>query len=201
MGRVTWWAVVSSACAPVVLIGGSTTTAVLQGPAYDPVRQTISVLASGGTSGYWGLTSTLIALGMCHLTTAFGLRAAAPAGRLALGAGGVSAIVLAMFPAPMNGGSLPHGSVVTVGFSLLALWPVLACARGAGAARDTDVPWGLRPAPSFTASALMVVGSAWFLVELQLHGAAGIAERVLTAVQSLWPVVVVVSCLLHSRRA
>lgn len=200
MGRVAWWAVVSSACAPLVLVGGSTTAAVLQGSAYDPVRQTISVLAAAGPSGYWALTGTLIALGICHLTTAFGLRAAAPAGRLALGAGGVTAIVLVWFPAPASGGSFPHGSVVTVGFSLLALWPILACVRGAGRRHGTRPPWALRPLPSYTVSALIVAGAAWFLIALELHDAAGIAERVLTTAQSLWPVVVVVSCLLHARR-
>ncbi|MFI1097560.1 DUF998 domain-containing protein [Streptomyces sp. NPDC020917] len=201
MDRVTWWAVLSSACAPLVLIGGSTTAAAMQGAAYNPVRQTISVLASDGDTGYWALSTTLIALGLCHMTTACGLRAAAPAGRLALGAGGVAAIVLVLFPAPKSGGSFAHGSVVAVGFSLLALWPVLACARAPGAPLGTNTPWGLRTVPSLTASALMVAGAAWFLVELQLRGAAGIAERVLTAGQALWPVVVVVSCLFTPRRA
>jgi len=194
MGYVTWWAVVSSGCAPVLLVGGSTTAAVLEGSSYNPVKQTISVLAAGGESVYWVLTATLISLGVCYLATAFGLHAAAPAGRLALGAGGVAAIVLTMFPAPRTGGSFSHGSVVAVGFSLLAAWPVLACVRGAHA------PWGLRPVASLAASAVMVIGAGWFLIELQVHGAAGVAERVLTIAQSLWPVVVVVSCVLHSRR-
>jgi hypothetical protein len=101
-------------------------------------------------------------------------------------------MVLALFPAPNSGGSLSHGSVVAVGFSLLAVWPVLAANRSGGA------PWGLRPVPSVTVSALMLAGGAWFLFELQTKGAAGVAERVLTAAQSLWPVVVVVSCLRHS---
>lgn len=194
MGYVTWWAVVSSGCAPVLLIGGSTTATVLEGPTYNPVRQTISVLAAGGPSGYWTLTVMLVALGACHLATAFGLRAAALAGRLALGAGGLSAMVLALFPAPKTGGSLSHGSVVAVGFTLLALWPVLASYR------QPLPPWGLRPLPSIAATGTMALGAAWFLFELRVHGAAGVAERAVTIVQSLWPVVVVVSCLRHARR-
>jgi hypothetical membrane protein len=195
MSYVTWWAVLSSGCAPVLLVGGSTTAAVLQGPTYNPVSQTISVLAAGGTPEYWVLTTMLIALGVCYLATACGLRAAAPAGRLALGAAGLSAMTLALFPAPKTGGSLPHGSVVAIGCSLLALWPILAIDRRAGA------PWGLRPAPSFAVTGLMVVVAAWFLIELQFYGAAGVAERALTIAQSLWPVVVAVSCLRHPRRA
>ncbi|MFG1805605.1 DUF998 domain-containing protein [Streptomyces sp. NPDC049040] len=194
MGYVTWWAVVSSGCAPVLLVAGSTTATVLEGPTYNPVRQTISVLAAGRPAGYWTLTVMLVALGLCHVATACGLRAAALAGRIALGAGGVCAMVLALFPAPKTGGSFSHGSVVAVGFTLLALWPILAADRRAGA------PWGLRRVPSFTVSGLMVLGAGWFLIELQVHGAAGVAERVLTIVQSLWPVVVVVSCLRHPRR-
>ncbi|SEO43944.1 Protein of unknown function [Actinacidiphila rubida] len=200
------------------------TATLLEEPSYNPVHQTISVLAATGPTGYWALTSTLILLGVCHLTTAFGLRAAAPAGRLALGAGGLCAMLLALFPAPLTGGSFSHGSVVTVGFSLLAVWPVLACGRGVRASRRArsgrrpdagtgrgpgaayaprwaDTPWALRPVPSYTVSALIGAGAAWFLVALELHSAPGIAERVLTTVQSLWPVIVVGSCLLHARRA
>lgn len=194
MRLVTWWAVVSSSSAPLLLITGWTTASVLAGSGYNPVTQTISVLAADGRSGYWVLTGTLIAQGACHLLTAWGLRAATLAGRLALAGGGVSALMLTLFPAPRSGGSLPHGSVVAVGFSLLALWPVLASDRKGGA------PWGLRPVPSLAVSGLMVIGAAWFLVELASHGAAGVAERVLTTAQSLWPVVVVASCLFHARR-
>jgi hypothetical membrane protein len=195
MRPVSWWAVLSSACAPALLLAGSTLAAAVQGRGYNPVSQTISVLASGNTAGYWVLTTMLIALGACHLATAWGLRAAALAGRLALAGGGMSAMLLALFPAPRTGGSFSHGSVVAIGFSLLTLWPVLASDRRA------DAPWGLRTVPSLVVSTLMVLGAAWFLIELQTHGAAGVAERVLTAAQSLWPVVVVVSCLRHSSRA
>lgn len=187
------WALFSSGCAPVLLIAGWVIAASLEGPGYDPATQTISVLAAYGASGSWVMTGALLALGVCHLLTAWGLRAAAAAGRLALAGGGVAALVVAMIPAPSSGGSLRHGSVAAVGFALLALWPLLA-ARGSGAA-----PWALRPVPSFAATAVMVVGAAWFLLEMHRHGAAGVAERVVTALQSLWPFVVVTSCLRHRR--
>lgn len=193
MGHVTWWAVVSSGCAPVLLLGGSATAAVVEGPDYNPVKQTISVLAADNRAAYWAFTATLVALGACHLATACGLRAARLAGRLALGGGGISAMLLALFPAPATGGSLSHGSVVTVGFALLAAWPVLAARRRAVHA----APWGLRPLPSWVVTSLMVLGAAWFVVENQRHGPAGVAERVLTAATALWPVVVVISCLRH----
>lgn len=163
--------------------------ALLEGPAYDPATQTISVLAAYGAAGFWVMTGALAALGVCHLLTAWGLRPAAIAGRVALGAGGVASFAVALLPPPSSGGSLRHGSAVAVGFALLAVWPVLAADRRAA------TPWGLRPVPCLTATALMVVSAGWFMIEMYQDGADGVAERLVTALQSLWPFVVVASCL------
>ncbi|MBT2444454.1 DUF998 domain-containing protein [Streptomyces sp. ISL-36] len=195
MRLVPRWTLLSSGCAPLLLTGGWTIAALLEGPAYDPVTQTISVLAAYGAQGSWVMTGALLALGVCHLLTAWGLRSAALAGRVALGGGGVTALVVALLPAPSSGGSLRHGSVAAVGFALLAVWPLLAADRGGAAA-----PWALRPVASLAATALMCVGAAWFLIEMQHQGAAGVAERLVTSVQSLWPFVVVASCLRHSAK-
>ncbi|WP_240134741.1 DUF998 domain-containing protein [Streptomyces sp. MUM 178J] len=192
MRSVPRWALLSSGCAPVLLIAGWIVAALLEGPAYDPVTQTISVLASYGAAGFWVMTAALFALGVCHLLTAWGLRAAAPAGRVALGGGGAAAIAVTLFPAPSSGGSLSHGAVAVVGFVFMAVWPVLA------ADWDGAAPWGLRPAPALAATAVMVVGAGWFLVEIHRQGAAGVAERLVTCVQSLWPLLVVTSCLRSS---
>ncbi|MFB6849907.1 DUF998 domain-containing protein [Streptomyces sp. NPDC056373] len=194
MRSVPMWALASSGFAPVFLIMGWLSAAALQGPPYDPAAQTISVLAAPGNSGSWVMTAAFVALGFCHLLTAWGLRPAATAGRMALAAGGVAALTVAVFPAPSSGGSLSHGSVAAVGFAVLAAWPVLAARAG------TAVPWALRPFPSLGATAVMAAGATWFLIELHLQGAAGVAERAVTTLQSVWPFVVVVSCLRESLR-
>jgi hypothetical protein len=106
----------------------------------------------------------------------------------------VSALAVAMVPAPSSGGSLSHGSLAVLGFTVLAAWPVLAARAGTG------VPWALRPFPSLGATAVMAAGAAWFLIELHLHGVAGVAERAVTTLQSVWPFVVVLSCLRGSPR-
>ncbi|MGW7197915.1 DUF998 domain-containing protein [Streptomyces chryseus] len=191
MRSVPGWALLSSGCAPVVLVGGWTIAALLEGPAYDPITQTISVLGAYGAAGFWVMTGAFLGLGVCHLLTAWGLRPAALAGRVALGGGGAVALVVALLPAPSSGGSLVHGSVVAIGFTLLAVWPVMAARRGGPA------PWGLRPAPSLVVTVLMCVAAGWFMIELHHRGAAGIAERLVTCMQSLWPLVVVASCLCH----
>ncbi|MFJ6850733.1 DUF998 domain-containing protein [Streptomyces sp. NPDC091271] len=205
MRSVSWWVLFSSVCAPILLVGGWAVSAELQGPGYDPASATISVLAADGAAGYWVMTSALLALGACHVVTACGLRPAAPFGRVALAGGGVSAMLLALFPAPSSGGSFSHGVVVAVAFSLLAVWPVLAVRRSTAGPRTpagpgaADVPraappWGLRPGPSTMAATLIWLGGAWFLVALFVLDTAGAAERVLTFAQSFWPLVVVLSC-------
>jgi hypothetical protein len=45
--------VVSSATAPVLLIGGWTEAARLQPPSFDPVADTVSALAAVGASDRW----------------------------------------------------------------------------------------------------------------------------------------------------
>ncbi|MFF7557011.1 DUF998 domain-containing protein [Streptomyces olivaceus] len=192
MRLVPKWALLSSGCAPVVLVGGWTGAALFEGPSYDPVTQTISVLGAYGAPGFWVMTLAFVALGLCHLLTAWGLRAAATAGRAALAGGGLAALAVAVLPAPSSGGSLRHGAVTVVGFTLLAVWPVLAVNGGSAA------PWALRLAPSLAVTALMAAGGAWFLVAMGRHGDAGIAERVVTFMQSLWPLVVAASCLRHA---
>ncbi|GGS79427.1 membrane protein [Streptomyces griseoviridis] len=184
------WALLSSGCAPVLLVAGWTGAASFEGSAYDPLTQTISVLAAPGSPGYWLMTGALLALGVCHLLSAWALRPAATPGRLALGGGGLVAFVVVVLPAPSSGGSLRHGSVAVIGFTLLALWPVLA-ARGGG----TATPWALRPGPALAATAVMAACGLWYIVETQRHGAAGLAERVTTFAQSVWPLMVVTSCL------
>lgn len=173
----------------MLLTAGWVVAGHLEGSAYDPITQSISVLAAYGAPGFWVMTSALLGLGACHLVTALGLRVAVPAGRLALAGGGVAAVLVALVPAPSSGGSLRHGSLAAVGFTLLALWPVLA------ARRDRTAPWGLRLVPALTATALMGAGALWFVIETTRQGPAGIAERMVTCVQSLWPLVVVASCL------
>lgn len=71
------WVLFSSGCAPLLLIAGWAISAALEGAGYDPVTQTISVLAAYGASGSWVMTGAFLEVGVCHLLTAWGLRAAA----------------------------------------------------------------------------------------------------------------------------
>ncbi len=193
---VPWWAVVSSALAPVFLIGGWTVAARLQPPGYDPVRDTISALAGRGVTDRWVMSVGLLGLGLCHGLTALGLRPAAPAGRTLLGVGAAGTVLVAAFPVPAAGPSLIHGVVAGLGFVALAVWPACAWRRSARA-------WTLRRTAAYTATAVLSALVTVFAV--QLYGAAGgghrigLAERIAAGAEALWPLIVVVGVLVSSR--
>ncbi|MFE9459548.1 DUF998 domain-containing protein [Streptomyces californicus] len=189
MRSAPWWALLSSGCAPVLLVGSWAIAQERQGPTYDPATDTLSVLASYGATSYWLMTGMLLVLGTSYVVTAHALRRAAPAGRLALAGGGLSALALTLVPAPSSGGALEHGAVSTVGLVLLAIWPPLAAVRA-----ERPAPWGLRLDVSLAAGAVMFASALWFLAELQSARAPGTAERVVTFLQALWPFLVVLSC-------
>jgi hypothetical membrane protein len=195
MRPVPWWGVLSASCAPVFLIGGWTLAASRQPPGYDPVVGTISALAARGAADRWVMTGALAALGTCHAVTALGLRPAAPRGRFVLAAGGIATMLVAVFPQPDTGASVPHAVAAGVAFSALAVWPALSSRQGA------DTPVGLRPAVAVTATVVLAGLAVWFT--LQLHGGTrvGLAERVLAGAQALWPLFVTTSAYRYRRPA
>jgi hypothetical membrane protein len=185
---------VSSAAAPVLLIGGWTVAAARQQGGFDPVQLTISDLAGLGADDRWLMTGALAGLGLCHLTTAAALGDAATAGRVVLAGGGLATVLVAVFPLPADrSGSLPHTVVASAAFLALSVWPALA------ARRDTVGPL-LRPLPAVTATAALVGCLTWFGVQLRADDAVGLAERVTAGLQSLWPLAVTTTLALAARR-
>ena len=175
------WALFSAAAAPVTLVGGWALAGHLQRPGYSLLHQSISSLAARGAHDRWVMTAALILLGLCHLTTAAGLRAARPLGRATLATGGLATLAVAAFPQPHSGTAPTHVAATTIGFLTLAVWPVLA-ARGV----DDRL---LTVSVSATASAALLGLLTWLTVALNT-GYLGLAERCLTGAQALWPLAV-----------
>jgi Protein of unknown function (DUF998) len=186
---VPWWGVVSSAAAPVLMVAGWTVAAGLQ-RSFDPVADTVSALAAPGAADRWVMTLTFVVVGGCYFVTGLALRPARTAGRLMLMAAAVAGVLVAANP-EHAGNSLPVPHMIWggAGCAVLVAWPVGAWRRG------PSVPWGLRPAVSAGASAVLLVLMVWFAAELITGGGqAGLAERVFGAAQALWPLTVVASC-------
>ncbi len=116
------WALASAALAPVSLIGGWTLAAARQRGGFDATRDTISALAALDATDRWVMTAGIAVLGGCHVVTALGLPEARPLGRLLLGAGGVTAVLVAALPQPSAG----HFPVATASFVALAVWPAFS---------------------------------------------------------------------------
>ena len=186
---VPWWGVISSAAAPVLLVGGWRLAAALQPGSYNEVTRTVSALASAGAADRWVMTLAFVIVGTCDVLTALALRPAAAPGRLILIAGGIAGMLVAASPDHGGGGSLAHVLWAAVGFAALTAWPVGSCRRG------RRVPWGLRPRLSAAVACVLLGLLGWFLVELTYGGGQiGLAERILGAAQALWPLLVVLSC-------
>ncbi|MFY9809068.1 MAG: DUF998 domain-containing protein [Pseudonocardiaceae bacterium] len=178
MRTVPWWGLLSSACAPVLLIGGWQLAAARQRGGFDPVSQTISELAARGATDPWIMTTALVGLGVCHAVTAAAFAPAAVAGRLLLAAGGAATVSLAALPLPVSGDSLGHVVAATVAFPAMSLWPALAARRGG------------KPAVAVWLSAAVILLGllGWFGSDYFGGGPRiGLSERVLAGAQALWP--------------
>ncbi len=189
-----WWGVASSMLAPVLLIGGWTAAADLQPVPFNPISRSISALAAQGMPYRWLITIALLGVGACHVATGLALRPAAEAGRVMLIFGGVSGMLIAANPQHSHAGSLPHVVFSLTGVVLMTLWPFAALRQ------DPGTPYALRPSAAwgyglFTLSLLL-----WFTTEIFNGSELGLAERAVTADQTLWPLVVVASVLAARRR-
>lgn len=191
MRSVPWWGVLSSAVAPVLLIGGWTVAAARQPDGFDSTVDTISALAAVGAADRPVMTAALVGLGASHVVTALALRPAATPGRLVLAAGGVATVLVAAFPLPADDTSRVHVFAAGFAFTALAGWPALAGRRGA------DVPWTLRTRVSAIAAGLLLALVAAFAVALVSDTRVGVFERMAAGSQALWPLAVV----LVARRA
>ncbi len=179
------WALASAIAAPVAMIGGWTLAASRQ-PSFDPVRETISALATSAATDPWIMTTGLAVTGVAHMVTAAGLRPVPTRARALHALGGAATLAVALLPSDAH--PQAHGIAAGVGFGALALWPALAGRRGAAGI--------LRPAVGVGASAVLLGLLAAFVVELQGDGTAiGLTERLVAGGEALWPLAVVLALL------
>ncbi|MGI8678530.1 MAG: DUF998 domain-containing protein [Jatrophihabitans sp.] len=187
MRRPPWWALVSSVSAPVFLVGGWVAAQAVQPPGYDAVHDTISALARHGLDHRWIMTLGLAGLGVAHFVTSVGLSALRWWSRLVLALAGVSTALVAVLAEPYRGSSSAHAVCAAIGFVTLALWPATAARYG-----SKPRPFVLRPSVAWSVTVLSSALLIWFAVTLS-SGPVGVSERLLTAQQALWPLIVVVT--------
>ena len=192
---VPWWGIVSSALAPVVLIGGWTVAADLQPHPFNAVQRSISALGAVGMPYRWVIMLTLLGVGVCHAATGLALRPAAEPGRILLVIGGISSMLIGLNPQGAHHGSLTHEAFSLIAVVVMTIWPLAAIRR------DPSAPFGLRPAAAYAISGVTLVVLLWFTIELFNGQQLGLAERTVTADQSIWPLLVVLSVLVANQRS
>ena len=176
------WTVASAAVAPLAMIGGWTLAQSRQPPGYNPITQTISVLAGHTASDRWIMTTGLLLLGACYLVTAAGLPEVGRRGRTLLAAGGSAVIVVSFLPQP----SSLHPIFAGISFVSLALWPAFALVPSA------------RIRILVTAAVFLCL--LWFCLQLGGGGhQLGLSERVLGAAEAGWPLALTLSMLAADR--
>jgi hypothetical membrane protein len=183
---VARWTLISAALAPILLIGGWTAAAARQ-TSFDPLTQTISALAALEARERWIMTCALFGLGLCHMTTAFGLRAAPALGRATLALGGFCTLLVAAFPLSLHSEGREHVLAASAAFLCLAIWPLfgLSCAPAA--------PPALRPRYAVLASLVLLGMLAWLGWALEAESQLGLAERMAAGAEAIWPLLVALS--------
>jgi len=172
------------------MVAGWSVAARLQPRPVDLVAEPVSALAAVGAADRWVMSATFVVVGACVFVTGLALRPAGAPGRLMLMAGAVAGMLVAANPEhPGTSFPVPHMICAAAGCAGVVAWPAGAWRRG------RPVPWGLRPAVSAGAVAVLLALVAWFGVELIAGGGlADLAERIFGAALALWPLAVVASC-------
>jgi hypothetical protein len=179
------WAVAAALLAPVVLVGGWLIAGALQPAAYSPMRQTMSALAGQGGTDSWVMTAALLLTGGCQIATGTGLSGVRLPARILLILTGLSTLGVAASPEPAAGPTSRHLAFAVSCVVTTAVWPLLV------ASRRPARSWIVSVRGCAAATAAFAGLSLWLLVAARSgSGDLGLVERLTSAVQGLFPLVV-----------
>jgi hypothetical membrane protein len=181
------WAAVSSALAPLTMIGAWLVAEALQPPSYSPLHSSISGLASLGATDRWIVTTALLVVGACYFVTAAGLPGLRRSARIVLLIAGLSSIGIAVSPQPVHGTNPQHLVWTALGAVAIAVWPAFTVSRA------PSRPLILRPRGAAAVTVVSLALLIWLTAETQGGSALGLAERLVTGLQITWPFVVILA--------
>ncbi|KZS60474.1 hypothetical protein A4G28_17475 [Mycobacterium ostraviense] len=118
------WAIVSAVAPPLALLISAAVATSKRTRTYDPVSETLSILAASGR-GAWIMTAGFVVSGGCLILTAGGLRVLAVLPRVVLGLAGCCGLAVAALPDRL-GTATARLAAAAAGAVLLAICPLLA---------------------------------------------------------------------------
>jgi Protein of unknown function (DUF998) len=182
---VAGWAVGTALLAPAVLVGGWLIGGALQPASYSPMRQTMSALAGISGTDRWVMTAALVLTGACQIATGAGLTGVRLPARILLILTGLSTLGIAASPEPAAGPTSRHLAFAVSCVVTTAVWPVLVARRGPAQ------PWILGACGCAMVTLAFAGLSCWLLIAARYGGSdLGMVERLTSAVQGLFPLVV-----------
>ncbi len=193
-GGIPRWTLLSAFLAPASLVACWIAAGLVQHGNYDAAKQTMSVLASDTASHPWIMTMGLYSVGTFQIVTAIGLSIGRPKARILLAIGGLTGLGVASFPQAQHGDATAiHLTFASLSVTLLAVWPAtIGCRRS-----SRSIVLSVRG--SLAATVVFVGLLAWLFAAAHGGGALGVAERVDTAIENSWPLVVVLAVRRASR--
>jgi hypothetical protein len=184
---VPGWTVASAALCPVLLVGGWLVGGALQPTSYNPVQQTMSVLAGEPGTHPWIMTAALVLVGATQLVTAAGLRQVGMPARVLLVVTGICTFGVASTPEPAAGPSPLHLAFATSCVFTTAIWPIFV------ARRPPAPSWAVSSYGCTAVTAFFAILSGWVLFASFDGGDLGLAERVTSTALGLFPLIVALS--------
>jgi Protein of unknown function (DUF998) len=182
---VAGWTVGTAFLAPAVLVAGWLIAGALQPTSYSPMRQTMSVLAGHSGTDRWVMTAALVLVGCCQVATGAGLAGVGMPARVLLILTGLSTLGIAASPQPVTGPTSRHLAFAVTCVVTTAVWPALV------ARRAPAQPWILGAYSCATVALVFAGLSFWLLIAARYGGGdLGMVERLTSAVQGLFPLVV-----------
>ena len=180
-------AAVSTALAPLTMIGAWLLAEALQPPSYSPMYSSISGLAALGATDRWIVTDALLLVGACYFVTAACLPGLRKSARTVLGIAGLPSVGIAMSPQPVHGTNPQHLVWTSLGAVAIAVWPAFT------ASRAPSQPLILRPRGAAAVTVVSLALLTWLIAETQGGSALGLAERLVTGLQITWPFIVLLA--------
>jgi len=149
------------------------------------MRQTMSVLAGHSGIDRWVMTAALLLVGSCQIATGAGLTAVRMPARILLILTGLSTLGIAATPEPATGPTSRHLAFAVSCVVTTAVWPVLV------ARRSSARSWILSVCGCATVTVIFAGLSCWLLIAARDGGGdLGMVERLTSAVQGMFPLVV-----------